>query len=134
MSLAKDVIKESFIAKDFHPLEYDDNTLAFVYSLPNGQANIIIDTSDNNKHISYIIANFCKVPEDKKDVLIKLMNDLNQKYRYAKFYIDEDNDINIRIDAMLPLDACGEFSVDYVGLIVDILDESYKEIMRGIWL
>ena len=59
---------------------------------------------------------------------------MNSKYRWAKFYVDEeDNTITIEADAYIQLDSCGEEILNVVVKIVSIADLVYPEFMKAIW-
>ncbi len=64
---------------------------------------------------------------------LALVNRLNGTYRWAKFVIDEDQDLEVRCDAILAVENAGETVHELIGRLVGIIDEAYPEIMRSIW-
>ena len=62
-----------------------------------------------------------------------ICNSLNAKYRWVKFYLDNDKDIVASIDAIVDMDTCGEVCLDLVRRIVSILDEAYPQIAKARW-
>ncbi len=60
-------------------------------------------------------------------------NEMNSKYRWVKFYIDNDGDLFCSLDAYIDEDTCGEECRNLVGRIVNIVDEAYPVFMRALW-
>lgn len=52
-------------------------------------------------------------------------NELNNKYRWVKFYIDKDGDINGELDAIVDAASAGEECLSLVRRMVNIIDEAY---------
>ena len=57
-------------------------------------------------------------------------NELNNKYRWVKFYIDKDGDINGELDAIVDSATCGEECLSLVRRSVNIIDEAYLTFMK----
>ena len=57
----------------------------------------------------------------------------NAKYRWVKFYIDDDNDICVRSDAILDEGTCGEECREIILRMIGIIDESYPVFMKARW-
>ncbi len=70
--------------------------------------------------------------KDKRDRAIVVCNELNSKYRWVKFYVDDDNDIIADADAMLGAATCGEECLSMVRRIVNIVDEAYPLIFKAL--
>lgn len=52
-------------------------------------------------------------------------NEMNNTYRWTKFYIDSDNDLDAQIDCIVDEYTVGEELVDLVERIVSIADDAY---------
>ncbi len=63
----------------------------------------------------------------------KLLNAENAKYRWIKFYVDDDNDIRAEMDAVLDLDTAGDECFELMLRMCDIVDDAYVEIQKGFW-
>ena len=59
-------------------------------------------------------------------------NALNQKYRWAKFYLDSDNDVRAELDACISRGTTGEECANLVRRVVSIVDKSYPTIMKAL--
>ena len=52
-------------------------------------------------------------------------NKLNNKYRWIKFYIDEDNEAAASIDAVITAKSAGDVCFELLIRMLDIVDEAY---------
>lgn len=75
------------------------------------------------------IANF----KNKEDLGIRLCNELNNEYRWLKFYLDKDADIVASLDTYMDERTCGFFCLDLVKRSVSIIDEVYPRIARTLF-
>ncbi|MBR5774416.1 MAG: YbjN domain-containing protein [Clostridia bacterium] len=69
----------------------------------------------------------------KREVGYVACNELNNKYRWVKFYVDNDDDIAADIDAYIDEDTCGPECLNLVRRIVNIVDEAYPTFARYLW-
>ncbi len=74
------------------------------------------------------IANF----KDKLADGIIACNELNNQYRWVKFYIDSDGDAVCSIDAYIG-DDCGEECVALVHRVVNITDKAFPVFMKALY-
>lgn len=58
-------------------------------------------------------------------------NILNKKYRWVKFYLDDDSDIVSQIDAYIDEETCGSECTNLVKRMVNIVDEGYPVFARA---
>ncbi len=63
---------------------------------------------------------------------IIVCNEMNKKYRWAKFYLDKDSDILVECDAYIGED-CGPECLNLVRRLVNITDEAYPEFAKALW-
>lgn len=74
-----------------------------------------------------------KVNEQQRAKVALALNDLNCDYRYVKFCIDSDGDVNAEYDftdrGTDPAASANEILVHFVR----ILDKAYPTIMRTLW-
>jgi hypothetical protein len=64
---------------------------------------------------------------------IIVCNNTNAKYRWVKFYIDDDGDLMCEIDAYLDEHSSGSECMRLVRRVVSIVDEVYPTFMRALW-
>ena len=64
---------------------------------------------------------------------ISICNDLNAKYRWVKFYLDEDADIVAELDAYLDDQNCGTVCTALVRRMVSVVDDAYPALTHALW-
>lgn len=74
-----------------------------------------------------------KVQDSKFTAMLKTLNELNHKYRWVKFSVDDDQDIEMSTDAVIDLDTVGEEVTELMHRMVSIGDEAYPAIMKALW-
>lgn len=137
---ATKLIKQEMDRKDmkYSIEDFDDRSILFagfgVDNGPNVRVQFISQDNDNDVAIRvYGIVN--NVAESKVGKMIEVVNECNCKYRYVKFTLDKDRDINIEYD--LPLkggdSTVGAEACEIFWRIVKIADEAYPKFMKVIW-
>lgn len=73
----------------------------------------------------------CKVSNDELDAKLKLVNSLNRRSLYVKFYIDDENNIGAeRSCDLVPSDPYyGRRVIDVLVDYMDDIDEAYPQMM-----
>lgn len=91
-----------------------------------------INTSDNND-TAVRVFNLITVEKNQIARILPVINQLNGKYRFFKFYCDENGEINLIYD-FLPNSIYPEKStMEVLTRVVDIVDTVYPVIMRALW-
>ncbi len=92
---------------------------------------IIFDEDDD---VSLRACDICKVPDNKKTSILKAISDMNSKYRWVRFYLDQDDmTITAATDALLEPETCGEEVFELLMRLVGICGETYPVFMRAIY-
>ena len=71
--------------------------------------------------------------ENHTDLAVTVCNELNEKYRWVKFYVDRDADIIAELDAYVDDQNCGPVCASLVRRMVSIVDDAYPVLMRALW-
>lgn len=135
-SIAAKVTAAFFDSKGFnYDMSDDGMAITTGFALENCEGVKILIVFDDDDHSVAIRAlNIVKIPDAKKDDMYTLVNELNRKFRWIKFVIDdEDNTINAEDDAIIQLDSCGEEVFECSLHFAAIVDEAYPEIMKKIF-
>lgn len=113
----------------------DNDNLELVYfNIDTKNVNSVkVQTIFAGNSVSITCNQICKVPDDKFGDGIYICNQLNDKYRFAKFVIDKDNDFYIQADAFLDENSGGEETWALVKTTLDKVDESYGILMKAIY-
>lgn len=72
-------------------------------------------------------------PEDRLEAGFALCNRLNSRFRWVKFYLDEDRDFRAELDLLVNPSHVGEPCTMLVAQMAQIIDEAYPEITRALW-
>ena len=101
------------------------------------------DVKENVVKVSYTGDNLQTIPiyvffDKDGDPLVsfKCWNIANFKGKEAAgimFYIDDDADVITQIDSYVDEENCGSVCLSLVRRMVNIIDETYPDIMRTIW-
>ncbi|MCQ2437636.1 MAG: YbjN domain-containing protein [Clostridia bacterium] len=94
--------------------------------------NVLFD-KDGEDMVAFRAWGIVKVPENKYGAAVLACNKLNTQYRWVKFVVDKDNDLNCEMDAYVDIESVGSECKRCVSRIVNISDEAYPEIMKAIW-
>lgn len=115
--------------------DYDDYTVKVRYTCENINTVEIcfFFDEDGEEYVEIIAFSIISVPKDKLLNALVACNILNSKLRWVKFVIDNDNDINIKVDAVIDSETVGEECVSLMNRILNAANESYPLIMRSIW-
>jgi hypothetical protein len=73
------------------------------------------------------------VPESKKASIYRLINEINQKYRWVKFYMNSEGNVMIDADCILDMETCGQECLEIMQRTADIANDAYPILMREIW-
>ena len=72
-------------------------------------------------------------PADKTAKMLLLLNEFNNKFRWVKFYLDEDNDIIANGDVVFDEQNAGDACIELIMRTASIIDDAYADIMKAIW-
>lgn len=136
MSLLMDMAKAYFDSVGFYYKEVREDILRIgIGGLENkGNMEIIVIFDDNERTVSLRSFDLCHVPENKRDQMYKICNDINENYRWVKLYIDEDDfTITAQDDAVLQAESAGEEIRELAGHMAQIVDDAYPALMKAVW-
>ena len=137
MGMLGNMIKKYFESRELRYTELPDDDVVLRVGFngknkPTLETLLIIDEDTNTLHLrSY---NYCNAPEDKKPEIYKLCSDMNKKFQWVKFYVDEvDNTITLEDDAMLAPENCGDEALGLTIRMIEISDVAYPFFMKILW-
>ena len=118
-------------------IKYDlvrDNVIRVGWNFEGGNMDIYFDFDDDDSRVHLEGLNFIKVTEDKYDKLYKVLNTVNDEYKYVKFVLDTENgQINARDDALIQLDSCAQECYELMIRMLQIVEGAYPEFMKALW-
>lgn len=115
--------------------EIGDASVAWLqFGIKNGGSyRIRFISKDDDNDVAMRIFSLVTVEEEQRGKVLEVINSLNRKYRYAKFVLDKDGDINIEYDYLVRCPDPAVSAKELVIRMVKIVDESYPELMRAMW-
>ncbi len=90
---------------------------------------------DKDEHAAAIRSfDYVTFPEEKKDKIYEVCSQMNDCYRWAKFYVANDGkSVTVADDAVITLDNCGEEIFELILRMASIADGAYPEFMKAMW-
>jgi hypothetical protein len=73
------------------------------------------------------------VPEEKRAKMLEAINKCNDDYRYVRFTLDGDGDVNMEYDFPVSIPEIGEPAYEIAVRFTQVLDEAYPELMKAMW-
>lgn len=139
MSYTADLIKNYFEAKSvrydyFEPDENRSEAFKVAYRCENAESvSVFLFLDKDGCSLNAKSFSIAKVPAAKLMDVYVLLNELNEEYRWVKFFIDSDNEVTVSGDAIIDEATAGEEAYEIVQRYVGIIDEVYPRIMKVIW-
>lgn len=101
------------------------------FSYTHVAVNVIFDEDGESAQIA--TSPIASVPAERTSKLLLTLNECNHKFRWVKFYLDEDNDIIADADVIFTELNAGPAVIEVVMRTASIVDDAYADIMKGIW-
>ena len=95
--------------------------------------DILFIFESDNRSVYLRVDDLAKVPIDRMYEVLSVLNNLNCQYRWARFYVDKDDEITVQIDHVLVENYSGPVVVELALRIASIVGTGYSEIMKAIW-
>lgn len=137
MNMAAKVVKSYWDSKGVKSeFRGDDNeAISVKYSGENMDTiSLVFIFGSDNADVSIKAYSICSFNDEQKNKMYEVCSKLNARFRWAKFYVDEDDkDITAETDAVIQLDSCGEECFELLIRMVSIIDDAYSEIMKARW-
>lgn len=97
-----------------------------------GKVTRCVFTGDNGEYLSLYLV-FEKVPEEKAADIIFLSNELNKKYKWVTFFLDDDSDLMLHDDAILSPESAANETLELLVRMIDIGNTVKPVVMKTIY-
>jgi len=95
---------------------------------------ILVIYGDDNEDLGIRVFSLLKFPEAKKDRMYEVCSKMNHQFRWARFYVDEDDcKITMAIDAVIDEESSGRITYELIHRTAGIADDAYPEFMKALW-
>ena len=88
---------------------------------------------DDDNDVAVRIFSLIHVESSQIEKVLPAINAVNSKFRYTKFVIDNDGDINVEYDFLVRAANVEECAEEIVIRFVKIIDEAYPVLMHALW-
>ncbi len=114
--------------------EREDNTVVTcIMQAKNTSVAVRIFIDNDNSHVAIRCFGFAKANSEKFANALLLCNKCNLEYRWVKFAIDDDMDINAEDDAVVSPETAGKEIFELFIRMISIVDDVYPAFMKAIW-
>ena len=104
------------------------------FGIKNGGSYRIRFISNNDSNdVAVRVFGLITVKEESQAKVLPVLNKLNARFRYVKFVMDEDGDINLEYDYPLHCPNPAASAEELIIRIVKIIDTAYPDLMRAMW-
>ena len=104
------------------------------FSVKNGSSYTVKYISrDDDNDVALRVFSLIHVEESQKANLYPALNEVNNKYRYVKFVLDGDNDVNVEYDFPVRTKSFDGIAEEMLVRFVQIIDDAYPILMRAMW-
>ena len=94
---------------------------------------LFIKQDDEDNDVSLRVFDVVKFPEHKKDKGLEVLAKLGRQYRFIRFAMNDEGEVNAEYDFPMEFSPIGEGAFEMMVRFTDILDNCYPELMRAIW-
>lgn len=98
-----------------------------------GSYRIQFISTDDDCDVAVRIFDLISIDPEKIGKILTVINELNCKYRYTKFTLTKDNNINVEYDYPVSGKHPEESAVEIVIRMTQIVDDAYPELMHAMW-
>ncbi|MCC8356959.1 MAG: YbjN domain-containing protein [Oscillospiraceae bacterium] len=78
------------------------------WNLSSTKIDVLVAFPEDCKYAAIRCFNFASVPKDRLGHALIVCNELNKKYKWVKFYVDDDGDMTAEDDAIIDAETCGD--------------------------
>lgn len=91
-------------------------------------------SSDDDNDVSVRVIAIVSATDDKREAILNVANECNAAYRYCKFVVDDDNDVNAEFDFPVRTQNVGPVAVEIFIRFMKIIEEVYPKFMKTLWM
>lgn len=115
--------------------ETDDSSRVWLqFGLESGGSyRIRFISKDNDNDVAVRVFGLTNVDDAQRAKVLPFLNEMNAQYRFIRFVLDKDNDVNIEYDYLVDCPDPAASARELIIRIVRIIDDVYPQLMRAIW-
>ena len=101
-------------------------------NVKNVRCSIFVE-KDDSPAVTVKLFGVCVIPEGKYVSVLKLINKFNSEYKWARFSINDDLELNIGATNYVTEENAAEIADNLCYFCTNAYDEEYPNIMKTIW-
>ena len=133
MNLCAQLLKEDLESKKMNfkcgTAKDGDSVIEFPYQ---GKVARMFFCGDEGHYLSIYVV-FDHVPKEKTAEVIFACNKLNNEYKWVTFYLDNDNDVVLHLDAILTTSTAASEACELLVRILKLGEDAKPVIMKAIY-
>lgn len=133
-----DYLKRYADYMDQHGVKYhlweDGDTVSVTYDMRSG-ATLTVHLhfdEDGDGKVDMSVVHLGKFSAERLVAGLLTCNDLNQNFRWVKFYLDSDNEACARCDAIIDLETVGDECFELMQRMLHIVDDALPDLKRAL--
>ncbi len=113
----------------------DDCKVSVTYTMDNSTFTVSIFIDDSNNNVAVRCFSIVNVPDNaiKLQNALEACNKCNNDYRWIKFVLDGDRDVNAMCDGVITPDTAAAVIYELMVRTLNIVDECYPTLMKALW-
>ena len=120
-------------SKEMHYSSYIDSDGDSVVDFPyQGKVVKCFFTGDDGTYLSLYLV-YEHVPDDKLADAVFVCNELNTRFKWATFYVDDDKDLMVHDDAILSVESAADETFELLARMINISNDAKPSIMRALY-
>ncbi|MCD8365697.1 MAG: YbjN domain-containing protein [Clostridiales bacterium] len=129
-----DTLKKNNVnAKDVYETKNGKTVVKCGWNLKSTTIDVLVAFSEDCKYVEIRCFSFAKAPQDRLGQVMIACNELNKKYKWVKFYVDDDCEVNAEDDAIIDATTAGDECFELMVRMAGIVDEAYPVIMKAVY-
>lgn len=115
----------------FDVRECDDGDVVVRFPYDGKTAHVLF-SGDDGEYVAISVI-YENVPEEKFMDLVVVCNELNSRYKWVKFYVDEDRDLMLRNDAIVSTENAASETMELMARVLKIGGDIKPIVMKAIY-
>ena len=139
MFKATKLIAEAFDAKGLKYNTKENGELSLINVSMNNKSGsdeqYYFVSDDEKNDILIRSGTIARIPAEKTDAALELVNSFNTRFRFVRFYLDKDNDVIAQVDVPVETQDAdvGKIAIEMLVRLSKMYDDVYPQLMKCIW-
>ena len=133
-----DLLKQYFVQENIEPNTWENEegkstSFEFPQKLKTGANGRLLIVLDEDIVNIYALDYVSLTNTARKEYICKVINEINTKYTYFKFYLDNDNNLILQSSMPIRDNFNAELTFDILSGAYRTMEKEYSDIMKAMW-